>query len=115
MTAHADFLSCLEIEDGRASLIPASAMTAHQATSSSSSMLLMFNSSPRNRVSRREPQVHGVNSVLVTSSAPQDSQRARPSIVLIASAAPSSNVPRATASKQNAIASGMTPDNSPTS
>jgi hypothetical protein len=115
ITAHANFLSCLKIKDSRASFIPASAMTAHQPTSSLSSMLLMFNSSPCNRVSRREPQLHAVNSVSVANSTPQDSQRARPSISLISSAAPSSKVPRATASKQNAIASGITPDNTPTS
>src|SRR3954462_7010201 len=82
MAAHIDFLPSLKVKHSGASLVSASAMTAHQATSSSSSMLLMFNSSPCNRVRRREPQLHAVNSVWVTSSRAQESQRARPSIFL---------------------------------
>jgi hypothetical protein len=42
MAADGNFLSGLKIEDSRPRLGPASAMSAHQATSASSSMLLMF-------------------------------------------------------------------------
>ena len=46
-------------------------------------MLLMFNSSPCNRVSRCEPQLHALNSVRVTNSSPQESQRARPWVTTV--------------------------------
>jgi hypothetical protein len=49
MTAHGSLLSGLKIQNRGAFLVPASAMPAHQATSTSSSMLLIFSSSPRNR------------------------------------------------------------------
>ena len=88
MATHGDFLSGLKIKDGGAGPVPTSAMSAHQATSVSSSILLIFSSSPCNRSNRREPQAHGVNSVSVTNSVPQALQRARPSICLISSVAP---------------------------
>jgi hypothetical protein len=115
MAAHGDLLSGLKIKDGGPGLVPASAMSTHQATSCSSSMLLIFSSSPCNRVNRRDPQLQGVNSVSAVNSEPQASQRARPSIRLISSVAPSSMVPCATVSKQKAIASGMTPESFPMS
>ena len=50
IAAHGDFLAGLKIEDCRPGLVPTSAMSTHQATSCSSSMLLMFSSSPCNRL-----------------------------------------------------------------
>src|SRR5678816_1911467 len=115
MRAHRHRLPGLKVVDGGSGLVSAPAMSAHQAIPASSSMLLMFNSSPCNRVSRFEPQGQEANSVSVTNSTPQPLQRALPSTCLISSVAPSSAVPCATVSKQNTIASAITPDNFPIS
>jgi len=79
--SHDSLLSRLRIEDCRIGLA-ASAMSAHHAASISS-IDLTFSSSPCSRVNRPEPQSQVANSVAVANSAPQDSQRARPSIFLI--------------------------------
>jgi hypothetical protein len=68
----------LEVDNRHAAPIPASAIAAHQL--SSSSMVLTFNSSPCTRVMRRDPHGQRVNRVGIGNSLPQAAHWPRPSI-----------------------------------